>query len=126
MHVFTNYPILKKISFIILLLVFSFSFSQNEFNIHFQDEIIEIPENIESFQWNQMPESSKLDNGYIGWVQFYETPTQDIQNSFKNNHLQLLEYIPNKAYLFYFPNSASVAFLKDIWRKIYCTSRRMV
>lgn len=60
-----------------------------------------------------MPESSKLDNGYIGWIQFYETPTQDIQNSFKNNNLQLLEYIPNKAYLFYFPNSASVVFLKD-------------
>jgi len=116
MQIFTSHPIFKKIknfSFLILLFVFSFSFSQNEYNIQLQDEIIEVPENIDSFQWNQMPESSKLDNGYIGWIQFYETPTQDIQNSFKNNNLQLLEYIPNKAYLFYFPNSASVVFLKD-------------
>lgn len=63
MQIFTSHPIFKKIknfSFLILLFVFSFSFSQNEYNIQLQDEIIEVPENIDSFQWNQMPESSKL------------------------------------------------------------------
>jgi len=96
-----------------MILVYSISFGQNEFSIQLQDEIIEIPENIETFQWNQMPEYSVLDNGYVGWVQFYETPTQTIQDQFKNNNLQLLEYIPNKAYLFYFPNTTSIVFLKE-------------
>ena len=115
MNNFSFLPFLKLKSSLLILMTFvlSISFGQNEFNIQILDEIIEVPENINTFQWNQMPESSMLDNGYIGWVQFYETPPQSIQNSFKANNLQLLEYIPNKAYLFYFPNSTSVSFLKD-------------
>ncbi len=104
---------LKSILLILMVLVGSMSYGQNEFSIQIQDETIEIPENIDTFQWSQMPESSELDNGYIGWIQFYETPSQIIQNRFKNNNLELLEYIPNRAYLFYFPNTTSVLFLKD-------------
>ena len=72
-----------------------------------------MPENISIFQWNQMPESAKLDNGYLGWVQFYETPSQQVQDLFKQNDLQLLEYIPHKTYLFYFPENTSISFLKN-------------
>ena len=103
----------KIASFLVMIFVFSLSFGQNDYTIQLQDENIELPENIDSFEWNQMPESSELDNGYIGWIQFYETPSQIIQNRFRNNALQLIEYIPNKAYLFYFPNTTSVSFLKD-------------
>ncbi len=99
----------------VLLLFFaaSFSFSQNNYRVQIQEQSIEIPENISTFQWNQMPDSSKIEDGYIGWVQFYETPTQDIQDLFKTQNLQLLEYIPNKTYLFYFPNNVSISFLKN-------------
>lgn len=107
---------MKKITFesillILSLFLFSLSYGQNEYTIQIQDENIEIPENIDTFQWNQMPESSRINNGYIGWVQFFETPSQNIQNSFKANNLELIEYIPNKTYLFYFPNSTSISFL---------------
>ncbi len=109
---------MKKITFkstilILSLFVFSLSYGQSNYTIQIQDETIEIPENIDTFQWNQFPESAHLNDGYIGWVQFFETPTQSIQNSFKANNLELIEYIPNKTYLFYFPNSTSIAFLKN-------------
>ncbi len=93
--------------------VFSMAFAQNPYTVELQDKSVEIPENINSFQWSQMPESSKLDNGYFGWVQFYETPNQTVQDRFKLNDLNLLEYIPNKTFLFYFPETTSISFLKD-------------
>ena len=96
-----------------MTLFFSFSNAQNPYVIQFQDEILDVQENIDTFQWNQMPESSKLDNGYYGWVQFYATPTQDIQDAFKDNNLQLLDYIPHHTYLFYFPETTSVQYLKN-------------
>jgi hypothetical protein len=105
---------MKKFTLSILLLfIFSMSFAQNFYAVEFQDKTIEIPENIDTFEWEQMPESSKFDSGYFGWIQFYETPQQHIQDRFSDNDLQLLEYIPNKTYLFYFPETTSVSFLKD-------------
>lgn len=110
-----SFPTVKTriIGVILLTLIFNFGYSQNNYTIHFQDETIEFPENIETFQWNQMPDHSFFDNGYFGWVQFYETPSQTVQNRFKNSNLKLLEYIPHRTYLFYFPANTSVDFLKD-------------
>ncbi|GHC44759.1 S8/S53 family peptidase [Ulvibacter litoralis] len=101
----------KSVLFFAMTFIFSMSFAQNSYTIKFQDETIDIPENISTFQWSQMPESSKLEEGYYGWVQFYETPTQDIQNAFKSRNLELINYIPQKTYLFYFPETTSVSFL---------------
>jgi hypothetical protein len=116
MKIITLNFLLKKMmsaSLLALFFVFNIAFAQGSYTIQFQNENVDLPENIETFQWDQMPESAELNNGYIGWIQFYETPSQSIQNSFKENNLQLLEYIPNKAYLFYFPNSTSVSYLKN-------------
>lgn len=103
----------KSIMILAIAFICSISFAQNRYTVEFQDKTVEIPENINSFQWSQMPESSQLENGYFGWVQFYETPNQTIQNRFKLNDLQLLEYIPNRTYLFYFPETTSISFLKE-------------
>ncbi len=104
---------MKKITFLLALIAFrTNSFSQN-YTVHFQDESLELPENIQTFDWTQMPESSRLANGYIGWVQFYETPTQVVQDQFKSMGLELLEYIPQRTYLFHFPATTSVAFLRS-------------
>jgi subtilase family protein/type IX secretion system substrate protein len=103
----------NMLSLLAFALFFSFANAQNPNVIQFQDETIEIQENIDTFEWNQMPESSRLANGYFGWVQFYETPTQDIQDAFKNNDLQLIDYIPHQTYLFYFPETTSIQFLAD-------------
>ncbi len=102
----------QSICFLAFTLVFSMSFGQNSTDIKFQGETIVMPENIMSFQWSQMPESARLNNGYVGWVQFYETPTQNVQDLFEQNNLELLEYIPHKTYLFYFPENTSISFLR--------------
>ena len=95
------------------LLVVSFSFGQNNYNVQFQDEILNVPENIQSFEWDQMPASSQLGEGYYGWVQFYQTPGQEVQDAFEANDLKLLEYITNHTYLFYFPSNTSVSYLES-------------
>ncbi len=104
---------IKSFSFLVLLFVFSLTFAQNSNDIRFQNETYEMPENIDTFQWNQMPESARLNNGYVGWIQFYETPTQQVQDLFKQNNLELLEYIPQRTYLFYFPENTSIQLLKN-------------
>ena len=101
------------LSVLTMAFVFTNSFAQSSYSIQFQDQNIEFPENINTFQWSQMPESSNLDEGYYGWVQFYETPDQATQDLFKSQQLELIEYIPNKAYLFYFPKTTSVTFLQS-------------
>ncbi|RMA65941.1 S8 family serine peptidase [Ulvibacter antarcticus] len=107
-----NLQKIRLLSILVMLFATTIVFSQTNYNVQFQDETVVIQENINSFQWDQMPESSKFNGGYYGWVQFYQTPTQDIQNLFKTNNLQLIEYIPNRTYLFYFPENTSVALLR--------------
>ncbi|GGE01137.1 S8 family serine peptidase [Planktosalinus lacus] len=111
-----NSPLLHfKMKFLgVLLLIFVFNtlHSQNDYTIHFQEDIIEFPENIQTFDWNQMPEKSHFNDGFYGWVQFYETPNQIVQDRFRNANLQLIEYIPHKTYLFYFPENTSISFLQ--------------
>lgn len=83
-------------------------------NINFQGENVTMPNNIDTFSWNQMPSKSAFNNGYFGWVQFSEIPNQNIQNELKESGLELLDYIPKKAYLFYFPASTDINYLKSI------------
>tara|TARA_B100001146_G_scaffold225257_1_gene249109 strand:+ start:35483 stop:38185 length:2703 start_codon:yes stop_codon:yes gene_type:complete len=105
---------MKKITLLwVLSLAMTFAFGQNPYTITFQGETIEMPENIETFTWSDMPQDAKVDGGYVGWVQFYQTPTQSVQNDFKALNLKLIEYIPHYTYLFYFPANTSIDYLKD-------------
>lgn len=99
--------------FVAFLLIATASFGQNDYTIRFQNETIEIPENIDTFDLSEMPESARLAGGSYSWIQFYETPTQNIQDSFKANNIELIDYIPHRAYLAYIPNSANASFLRD-------------
>lgn len=103
----------KHIFLITALMCFIFSFAQTDYSIVFQDELIDIPENISSFEWNQMPQSAKFNNSYYGWVQFYETPDQETQDLFKAEKLQLIEYVSKHTYSFCFPETSDIAFLKE-------------
>lgn len=110
---FLNLLNVKSIGVLAMILVFTSSFAQDPYTINFQDETIVMPENISTFEWIQMPESAQLDNGYVGWIQFYETPDQATQDLFSSNRLELKEYIPNNAYLFHFPQSTSINLLRN-------------
>src|SRR5690606_248288 len=109
-----NYPssLVKIKLLLVFTFVFSFGFSQ-DYTIHFQDEVVVIPENIQTFSFDQLPEYSDFNGGYYGWVQFYQTPTQSVQDNFKANNVKLIEYIPHQAYLFHFPKNLSVDFLRN-------------
>lgn len=96
---------------LLLLVSFTISYGQAPSEIHFRGETITMPENIASFNWNQMPESSKLNGGFVGWVQFYNTPSQETQDLFKANKMDLIEYIPHQTYLFHFPQDTSIELL---------------
>ncbi|MDN3723237.1 S8 family serine peptidase [Aequorivita sp. SDUM287046] len=103
----------RNFVFVTMTLVFSFSFGQNNSEINFQGETFNIPENIDTFQWNQLSEAAKLANGYVAWLQFYETPTQNVQDLFKQQKIELLEYIPHKTYLAFFPKNTDVNLLRN-------------
>ncbi|WP_430410979.1 S8 family serine peptidase [Kordia sp.] len=81
--------------------------------VYFQDEVITMPNNIASFNWNSMPESAKFNEGYFGWIRFNQTPTQVIQDDFASRDLKLIEYFPDQTYLFYFPKNTQVSFLQQ-------------
>lgn len=105
---------MRKFLFLLSFVIISFNgFAQQNYTIHYQDETLNVPENIQHFSWGQLPENSRLANGYIAWVQFYETPSQTIQNRFKSDNIELIEYIPNSTYLAYFPSNTSVNYLKN-------------
>ena len=81
--------------------------------VYFQNEIISMPNNVASFNWNSMPESAKFDGGYFGWARFSQTPSQTIQDQFAERNLKLIEYFPDKTYLFYFPGNTPIAYLQE-------------
>lgn len=99
--------------FIVLCCTSSFLMAQSNNQISFQGELITMPSNIETFQWEQMPQTSFFNNGYYGWLQFEETPDMVIQDDFKVKGLELIDYIPNRVYLFYFPSSTSIEYLRE-------------
>lgn len=108
----TNFT-LRSIFFLAMALVFSMSFGQSPTDIVFQGETIKMPENMATFQWSQMPESTRLSDGYVGWVQFFETPTQQVQDRFKQHKIKLLEYIPHRTYLAFFPKNTNIGMLRN-------------
>jgi hypothetical protein len=109
------FSLLKRILISSFLTLFfsTLMYAQDSYSISFQGESIEVLENINSFEWEKMPASSKYNKGYYGWVQFYDTPDQNTQDYFKSSKLQLIDYISNGTYSFYFPETTSIALLKS-------------
>ncbi len=105
---------MKNFLLFISIFVISISgFSQNEYNIQFQDETLQVTENIQSFEWSQLPQSTHISNGYMVWVQFYNTPTQNIQDAFAVRNIELIEYIPHRTYAAFIPENISVNYLSN-------------
>src|SRR5690554_3409510 len=102
----------KMLFFSVILALPFLGWSQN-YTIAFQEQVVEIPENISSFRFEQLPDNAQHNQGYYGWVQFYQTPDQALQDRFKAQGIQLMEYIPHHTYLVFFPNNTSVDFLKN-------------
>ncbi|MEM6684157.1 MAG: S8 family serine peptidase [Bacteroidota bacterium] len=89
------------------------SLSSAQSTVYFQDELITMPDNIASFNWNSMPDSAQFNQGYFAWVRFSETPVQAIQDEFANNNLRLIDYFPDKTYLVHFPADTQTSYLQQ-------------
>ena len=89
------------------------SFAQNPYAFVFNGEYVTLEENIETFSWDQMPETSKLGGGYFGWIQFEQTPNQQIQDYFETNDLRLLDYVGTGTYLFYMAETTPISVLAE-------------
>jgi len=115
MNTFTFSPsfVKKAVSFFAFVLIFTVSFSQTNYTIQFQDETLDFPENINAFEFAQLPESSIVPGGSYTWVQFYETPSQSIQNQLKANNVELIDYIPHRTYLVYTPAGVSASLFRN-------------
>lgn len=88
---------------VILLTCFStFSFSQKDYAIYFQNKKIEIQENSNTFTWDK---TEQYNEGSYVWMQFYSTPIQLTQDLLKAHGLLFLEYISNSTYLTFVPNT---------------------
>ena len=113
-YITSKFVVVRAAMVSITLLFFAFtSLAQNPFSFVFNGELVTLEENITTFEWNQMPESSKLAEGYFGWVQFIETPDQQTQNYFKSNDLLLLDYVGQGTYLFYMPETTPISVLSE-------------
>lgn len=106
-----NNIITSKIKILVAILL---AFSTNIFNaqnIQFQGAEINMPSNLDAFNWSSFPENSQDNSGYYGWIRFENTPTQAIQDELAQNNYKLLAYYPSKVYLFRFSKNASVSYL---------------
>ncbi|MGH1385170.1 S8 family serine peptidase [Kordia sp.] len=103
-------------SFMLMLIAVIFlncTVASAQSTIYFQDEVITMPNNIASFNWDSMPETAKYNNGYFAWAHFSQTPTQDIQDQFAQRNLKLIEYFPHQTYLVYLPENTQISYLQQ-------------
>jgi hypothetical protein len=92
----------KNLLLILSLLITGIGFSQKDFNINFQNQKIEISENITQINWRDIED---YNNGKYVWMQFYSTPVQTTQDELKQNGILFLEYISNGTYLAFIPSA---------------------
>ena len=104
---------LKLLLLSIFLMTIVNGFSQVKSEFTFQGEKLKMPNNIDDFQWNQLPETSKFNNHFYGCISFEKTPSQEIQNDFKTRGIKLT-YISKGFYFFNFTSSIRTSYLKSV------------
>lgn len=81
--------------------------AQSEYAIAYQNEYIELSENIHDFKWRDLDRSDRIKGGYYMWMQFFETPVQQVQDKLKANGIELQAFINNSTYLAFVPSSTA-------------------
>ncbi len=105
---------MKKLLSLLLLLNMIFVYSQQKYEVLFQNELVQVEENINTFNWEELSEQSMWKNGYYAYIQFYNTPSQTIQDGLKTDGTLLIEYISKGTYLCYFSKKMSILHLKKM------------
>lgn len=110
-----TYPFVQRavVAFILYLGLTTQLFAQEEYNITFQNQTISLEENIQSFDWDNLTQDARINNGYYVWLQFYATPVQQVQDDLKAQGIQLLDYIGSKTYLVHVPATLETSYLQN-------------
>ncbi len=112
----TTRPYLRVFFCVILTICFSFNMiaQENQYAIQFQNDYVSLTENINTFEWDQLDSQLKVSNGFYTWIQFYDTPTQDIQDGLKSKGIEMIEYLGSKTYLAFIPSNVNISYLQGI------------
>ena len=91
----------KTFLFAILFLVKTLVFAQDiRYRLELSSGNIFLPENFNYFsQHSDNQQDTDVKNKIYRVVQFYQIPLQQVQNDLQNRGVELLEYLPNYAYL---------------------------
>lgn len=74
-------------------------FGQTDYSFVFQNQKIEIPENISTVKLNSGDITSKYNSALYAWMQFYQIPNQNEQDAIRNSGVELINYITKNTYI---------------------------
>ena len=98
-----------------ILLASTSLFAQNNYEILLHTGNETFPENVRTYpDQATISEQEMIDGNYYRMLQFHQLPTQSILDELSNRNIELLEYIPNKAYLASIPSTYELADLEDL------------
>jgi hypothetical protein len=98
----------KAFTFILCSFLFfvNLSAQQNDYQILFLNETVHPVENTQDFANNTVINANEnYDGYYYRIIQFYDIPTNAEHQKIKENGIELLEYLPSRAYIAAIPNS---------------------
>ncbi len=106
----------KTFTFILCFFLFFANLSaQQDYQILFLNETVTPAENIRDFANNAViNENENYDGYYYRMIQFYNIPTDAQHQEIKENGIELLEYLPHRAYIAAIPNSLDPQKLIDL------------
>lgn len=108
---------MKKINTILFFLILFFAnlSAQQDYQILFSTGTITPTENVRDFVANAVISANENYGGYYyRMVQFYDIPTNAQHQEIQQNGIELLEYLPHRAYIVAIPNSLDPQKLIDL------------
>ena len=81
--------------------------AQDDHVIHFPSGDAFPDENIQTYDFNDIPQEYRYADGFYTFLQFNEIPTQDQKEAMEALGIQFPEYLPYKTYLAFIPSSIS-------------------
>ena len=106
----------RTYTFILCLFLFFANLSaQQDYQILFLNETVTPVENIRDYANNAVINANEnYDGYYYRMIQFFDIPTDAQHQEIKQNGIELLEYLPHRAYIAAIPNSLDPQKLVDL------------
>ena len=90
---------MKTLPLLAFLVISILGSAQEDRVIHFPSGDAFPEENIQTYDFNDIPQEYRYTDGFYTFLQFNEIPTQDKKEAMEALGIQFPEYIPYKTYL---------------------------